>query len=351
MAESKVRRRDQDVKKAERLLRIEAILLAHPEGMTQADLARKVGCHRSTISRYMPELTTRFAVQGGDDIEKRLWIDREHYLVNVQFKLHEAMAMHLATRLMATRSDKHNPHAAAALRKLGLSLERLTERFSNHLKLSADVMDDPSQRQDPRYLEILEKLTLAWAEGRCVKVWHRHEATRRVLEYHFEPYFVEPYAVGQTTHVIGRRTPPGDMRTFKIERIERIELLAERFTIPDDFDAGALLSDAWGIWYSDEVPVEVVLRFHPRVAARVRETRWHRSETVEKQSDNFLLWRAHIAEPQEMVPWIRGWGSDVEVVAPTELRSQLVGEVRATARIYGLDLDTQGDVFDDFFGG
>jgi hypothetical protein len=27
--------------------------------------------------------------------------------------LHEATALHLAARLMATRMDKHNPHAAA----------------------------------------------------------------------------------------------------------------------------------------------------------------------------------------------------------------------------------------------
>jgi CRISPR-associated endonuclease/helicase Cas3 len=54
--------------------------------------------------------------------------------------------------------------------------------------------------------------------------------------------------------------------------------------------------------------VGVVLKFHPRVAHRVRETRWHRSEQVEEQPDGSLLWRARVAEVQEMLPWIRGWG-------------------------------------------
>ena len=139
----------------------------------------------------------------------------------------------------------------------------------------------------------------------------------------FAPYFIEPYAVGQTTHVIGWREPPGAVRTFKVERIQRIELTARSYAIPDDFDPRELLAEAWGIWYTEAEPVEVVLRFHPRVAGRVRETRWHRSEQIEEQADGSLLWRARVAELQEMLPWVRGWGADVEVVEPEELRDTL----------------------------
>jgi len=139
----------------------------------------------------------------------------------------------------------------------------------------------------------------------------------------FAPYFIEPYAVGQTTHVIGWREPPGAVRTFKVERIQRIELTARSYAIPGDFDPRELLAEAWGIWYTEAEPVEVVLRFHPRVAGRVRETRWHRSEQIEEQPDGSLVWRARVAEPQEMLPWVRGWGADVEVVEPEELRDTL----------------------------
>jgi len=39
-------------------------------------------------------------------------------------------------------------------------------------------MDEADQRQDPVYLQSLEKLTLAWAEQRKVQVWHRKRARR-----------------------------------------------------------------------------------------------------------------------------------------------------------------------------
>ncbi len=104
--------------KAERLLQIEALLLAHPEGLTQAEIARRLKVNRSTIHRYLPDLDRFCVYETGDG---RMVIDRDHYLTNVRLTLHEAMTVHLAARLMATRTDKHNPHAASALRKLGLA--------------------------------------------------------------------------------------------------------------------------------------------------------------------------------------------------------------------------------------
>ena len=342
--------------KAARLLQIEAMLLAHPEGLTPAQIARRLKVNRSTIGRYLPDLPKQIFV---DDLDGGRWkIDRDAYLVNVRLTMHEALAVHLAARLMATRTDKHNPHAASALRKLGVALERLAPLVSAHLHASADVMDDAAQRHDPVYLEVLEMLTRAWSLGR--KVWLKHQMyDQKVFEYTFAPYFIEPYAVGRTTHVIGWREPPSALRTFKIERIRAIRLLDETYQIPADFDLREKLADAWGIWYTEAEPVEVVLKFHPRVAGRVRETRWHRNEDVAEQADGSLIWRARVAEPQEMLPWIRGWGADVEVVGPEGLRNQLMGEARRMAEIYGWQVgrggaaegDTLDQTFASYFGG
>jgi len=341
--------------KAERLLQLEQLLLAFPEGLHKAEIARRLGIHRSTAGRYIEELSLRIPIWQDGNL---LGIDRDDYLTHVRLTMHESMALHLAARLMATRTDKHNPHAASALRKLGVALDRLAPLISCHLTASAAVMDDAARRHDPVYLEVLETLTRAWSQGRMVHLWHRHESGR-VHEYDFAPYFIEPYAVGQTTHAIGWREPPGAVRTFKIERIQRIEMTAQPYTVPDSFDPRGLLADAWGIWYTESEPVEVVLRFHPRVAHRVRETRWHQSEQVEEQPDGSLIWRAQVAEPQEMVPWVRGWGADVEVLEPPELRERTMGEARRLARAYGWKVHRGGDgdseeeehrLFDDFFG-
>jgi len=62
---------------------------------------------------------------------------------------------------------------------------------------------------------------------------------------------------------------------------------------------------------------------------------------VEEQPDGFLIWRAQVAEPQEMLPWIRGWGADVEVLEPEGLRSKLENEVRSLAGLYNIASNAQ----------
>jgi CRISPR-associated endonuclease/helicase Cas3 len=80
---------------------------------------------------------------------------------------------------------------------------------------------------------------------------------------------------------------------------------------------------------------------------------------MEEQPDGSLIWRARVAEPQEMLPWVRGWGADVEVLEPKELRETLRGEVRRLARTYEWEVyranqrDAASDehhFFDNFFG-
>lgn len=322
--------------KAQRLLQIQALLWAHPEGFTRAELARRLGVNRSTITKYLNADHLPPGVY--EDEDGRLKLDRNADLMRAAFSLHEVMAIHLATRLLATRTDKQNPHAASALRKLGMALQRVDHNISQHLLRSADVMDEEAAYRDPVYLDVLEKLTEAWSAGRKVRISYQ-KPDERIADYVLAPYFIEPYAVGQSAYVIGRRELPdgsdGALRTLKIERIRSAQITHERYTIPADFDPHALLRDAWGIWYTEAEPVEVVLRFHPRVAMRVQESRWHRGEKVEAQPDGSLLWRARVAEPQEMMPWIRGWGADCEVLAPESLRAKLAAEARALAEVYG----------------
>lgn len=318
-------------KKAERMLQIEQLLFSHRQGLTASEIAHRLGVHRSTISRYQYDVPKHIYV---DDEDGYRWkIDRTAYLLNVRLTLNEAMAVHLATRLLATRLERQNPHAASALRKLATALDRLAPRISAHLYLSADDMDDCRRHQDPNFIRSLEVLTLAWAEERKVQIWYRKEGDQ-IGEYLFAPYYIEPYAVGQAVHTIGYREPPGALRTFKVERIERIELTHQGYVIPSDFDVRELLIYAWGIWYTDEPPVEVILKFQPRVARRVGETRWHRTEQVSVLEDGSLLWRAQIAEPTEMLPWIRGWGAGVEVLAPDWLRKELAKEASRLADLY-----------------
>lgn len=317
--------------KTARLSQLEAILMAHPEGMTQAQLARKLGVHRSTILRNLTDLTLIAPVYEQD---RRYFIDREAYLVNLRLNLHEALSIHLASRLMSTRLDRRNPHIASALRKLGQAIQTLAPQMGEYLNISAESFDNDTKIDDPHFLQVLEKLTIAWAEQKEILLWYRKIDSSEAKYYRFQPFYIEPGAVGQTVYTIGQIMPETQIRTFRLDRIERIETTQNRFKLPDEFNPAHLFDQAWGIWFTDQEPIEIVLRFSQRVAPRVRETRWHRTEQVEPLEDGRLLWRAQIAEPQEMMPWIRGWGADVEVLQPENARKVMAAEAERLMQVY-----------------
>ncbi|MCP4421570.1 MAG: WYL domain-containing protein, partial [Chloroflexi bacterium] len=104
------------------------------------------------------------------------------------------------------------------------------------------------------------------------------------------------------------------------------------------------LKNAWGIWYTEKEPVEVVLKFETAVAKRVAETQWHHTQQIEVLEDGRLRWQADVDEWREMLPWIRGWGADVEVLEPQELRGQVIRHVREMIKQYGLQ--TENDQMD-----
>lgn len=323
--------------KLQRFEQFKSLLLAYPRGLRKAEIAHRIGVDRATAGHYVDDFALPYGPLPITEITPGFFtIDRDLYEVEISVNQHEALAIHLATRLLTARTDKHNPHAAAALRKLGEAIGELSPPVSQHMHMSANVLDGDDRRRDPRFLEILETLMRAWSLGQKVALTHEME-DGRIHGYIFSPYFIEPYALGRTVHVIGQREPPNKIRTFKIERIRTIELLPDSYTVPEDFDPQEKLHSVWGIWYTDEEPVEVVLKFHRNVAKRVLETTWQvGEETAVADTDGSVTWRAKVDEWREMVPWIRGWGADVEVLGPPELRGLVIRHVREMMEQYGL---------------
>lgn len=316
--------------KLQRLHDIENLLLNHPEGLRASEIARLLGVHRSTISRYKSDLPDYIKID-----EHGIWkLDWDIYRVKMELNIHEALALHLASRMMATRIDKRNTHAAKALLRLGEALKEVAPLISKHIKRSARLMTGIGKKRDKKYIEHLETFTRAWAEGLKVVVYHRHLSSGKIFKYKFSPYFIEPNPVGFSIYVIGFREPPGAIRTFKLERVEKVALTMEPYKIPRDFDPVQLLQHSWGIWLSDRDPVEVVLRFLPEVSRRLEENQWYHGEKVERKDDGSIIWRAELSDYIEILPWIRSWGPYVEVLEPQDLRRMMAEEARRAYQMY-----------------
>ena len=77
-----------------------------------------------------------------------------------------------------------------------------------------------------------------------------------------------------------------------------------------------------------------MLRFAPRVAARVLEATWHPTQAVATEADGSLHWRATVVGTIEIRLWILAWGDDVEVLAPASLREDVAATLRRAVTRY-----------------
>jgi CRISPR-associated endonuclease/helicase Cas3 len=261
--------------KSERLMQLEQLLLAYPQGLRRAEIGRRLGVHRATATRYVTKLTGPLPLAEDDD--GRISINRDNYLSNIRLTIHESLSLYLASRLMTDRTDRFNPHTAAALRKLGQSLSTFAPTIGQHIVAEADRVESARTRRDPAYLSILETLTRGWSEGRLVRLVHHSVHRNMDCPYLFAVHLIVPYAVGQSIQIIGKCEGEQHLRTLRVDRIVEASLAQEPYAPPPEEALTIALANAWGIWYSEADPVQVVLRFSGQVAHRVRETVWHPS--------------------------------------------------------------------------
>ena len=119
-----------------------------------------------------------------------------------------------------------------------------------------------------------------------------HDPGREAREAVVRPY-LEPSLATHALYLIGWDETRDAVRTFKVDRIRDLSLTTQTFEPPEGTIDQAM-RNAWDI-ISDQPETEVVLRFDPSVAARVRETTWHPSEQAVLDADGSLRWRAVVA--------------------------------------------------------
>ncbi len=307
-----------------RLRRIEELLLLTPDGMRAVDLADKLEVDRRTVYRDVDFLCD----QGLPIWQKdgRFGMNRTRYLTTVHLSFHEAIALTLAGLLLARTIDERNPHVTSALRKLAITLPNA---ISPHLKRAADRVQTLNDGQ--RQVAVLEALAEGWGTGRKVRVGYRSPRSGQLRERVIAPYALEPTPSG--IYVIGHDDWAKDIRTFKLDRLESATLLSRSFTVPEAFDLESHLASGWRIMAGSEI-TDVVLRFTPEVTPHIHERQWHPTQKLEKTDDGGCLLSVQVAQPQEMQPFIRSWGAQVEVLAPDWLRAQIGQELQQAAAQY-----------------
>ncbi|MBI3183287.1 MAG: WYL domain-containing protein [Myxococcales bacterium] len=226
----------------------------------------------------------------------------------------EMLALTAGRELLAGLSGTLFHEAAiSGLEKIRAALPRpLVERADAAARrLSAEVGGrDYSARG-----ALLERLVQALEERRTVRLRYRKAGAKRAGEREVDPYHLHLHAGG--VYLIGWCHRSRAVRTFLLERVAEVEVLAGRFEPREQVSLGEQVQGVFGPWSGEAEAI--ALRFSPEVAPLIAERKVHPSQSSQWASDGTLDVKMKAPLAPALVRWVVGLGPEVVVLGPKAL--------------------------------
>ncbi len=242
----------------------------------------------------------------------------------VPLTMTELMALHMSRDLLTVFEGTVFHESIESLFqkvKAALSPEtlRYLENVSGRLKISIGPARNFSGSK-----EVIKTLSEATAKRRRVEILYRAISTAQVTKRKVDPYQV--WVMNGGFYLIGLCHLRNSIRTFAMDRIKTLNVLAESFPFPRDFDLEDYLQSAFHVMRGD--PEKVKVRFSPGAAHVVRERIWHPTQEIRELEGGALEVSLEVPINYEIVSWILGFGSAAEVIEPFSLRRRISEELQ-----------------------
>ncbi|WP_018133106.1 helix-turn-helix transcriptional regulator [Effusibacillus pohliae] len=297
------------------------------EGVTAPELAKL--CNTSVRSIYRD-------IRRLDDIGIQIMLkgNKGYYLVDkFQAPARLAPEEYLAISLYPILSGQSKLKEHPFQQSFRSAMEKILTRFKvndellqlgKRLRIHSKPMNPQQEGMLQKVIEgIIREVTLD-----CTYyAMYREELTARKMD----PYYLVPRA--GHLYLIGFCHEREDIRTFRLNRFQSVQLTREKFVLPADFDIDRYLANLWGIQAeADEVTFKV--QFSKEVARYIKEERYESNPQLIDQPDGSLLLIVTTRGPAEFLRWMKQYGKHAELLEPESYRQQLLEEIREMEQKY-----------------
>ena len=146
-----------------------------------------------------------------------------------------------------------------------------------------------------------------------------------------EPYFVKIFK--QLWYVIGLNVKDGLIKTYALDRISRLNLLQDKFTMPGAIQPSEFFKDCFGIITNQNRAKRIVLRVEPTQAKYFRALPLHSSQQ-EEVHDHYSLFSYKMRITYDLKEEIMSHGASIEVLEPRELKMLIRNELQQALQNY-----------------
>jgi predicted DNA-binding transcriptional regulator YafY len=310
------------------------MLSARRFGLTIRDMAREMNVGDRTIRRDLSMFRSvgfRLEEKTGDRGCKTWQMPGDQGHPPLTFTLEEVAALYMGRQLLGPLAG--TPFWSAAQSAWGKVRASLGKTVSEYLERAPKIFHCTSfGRCDYASKgQILDDLHFAIDEHRAVHLTYQSQqatepATRDVYPLRLVWHQDALYLIAATP---GLERP----RTYKVDRIEAVEVSAFVHQLYRDFDVEAFLAGSFGI-YDGDGDITVAVKFLPAVARYVSEKRRHKSHEETKHRDGSKTVRYRLSNTVEFKSWVLSFGANAMVLEPESLRDEIAAELEQMLAAY-----------------
>ncbi|MEW6365986.1 MAG: WYL domain-containing transcriptional regulator [Acidobacteriota bacterium] len=310
-----------------RLLALARMLCGH-RSWRLSELAEEFRVQRSTIWRNLRSLCEAgFPVVNG----RYGWKMMSATALPVSFTVEELLSLYTAASAPALNAGTPlaEPLKAAMHKIESLASPEVTKvarRAKDRVQLRVS-----SQSDYKAVREVFRRLERAVYDARYVEAYYQALGEKKARKY-----VLAPLGLFFRRHAWYAAAIPSDCEralTFKLIRFKRVSELDRTFVPPPGFSVDAHLSRAWELF--DGEPVDVTVKFAARLVPLIKEQQRHATQRVEDLPGGAALLHVQVPLAPDFIAWLLGFGPEVEVLHPPELRARMLETARAMAKTYG----------------
>lgn len=177
--------------------------------------------------------------------------------------------------------------------------------------------------------DIMDKVYAAVLEG------HRFCATYRTIEGKIKEYDVNPLGlafVEGLTYLVATLNQHEDPVLLLLHRMLEVKPIDVPITIPEGFDLDEYIDTELKFPVGDDIKLKAFFSNKYDIT-RLREAPISEDQKITEKNDGWQL-QATVGNSYQLRWWLRGYGEEVEVLAPKSLRQEFADAALATAQRY-----------------
>lgn len=323
-----------DLSVSQRQIYILSLLSENPKGYQAEEIRQRlhnwdIDVSKRTITRDIDELSLNYGIGEEERGGKTYYFADKYTLKNVDFTIEDLASFAFAKKMLKEYSHlRMGRHAVSLIDKIvekSASLNKLQfDALGGHLKYAGghagnyDVIDADVERMIQNAIDNQNKIEMEYYS------FSSDESSRRIVRP-YQMLLLDSYLC-----VEGYCELRGEVRRFRLSRIQDIKVLDEKFDLDRELSEFERLNDAFLKLRGTRVE-KLELLFTGESIRYVKEYEAGRSRRLEEAADGLHFYGETAVAP-DVVRWIRGFGPEVQVIKPEWLAKQLQAEAEEIAK-------------------